>query len=384
MDKRTATLVLNMLPGIGPLRVRQLLSIFGDPDNILSAPTNELARIPGIGAQLAETIRNWTSHCDLDRELDLIERGGVTLVTRDDPVYPDLLGEIHDPPLCLYVRGDSAALQRSRYAIAFVGSRRTTHYGTRTAQQLAEAAALAGWVVVSGLARGIDTVAHRATVDAGGSTIAVLGSGLARVYPQDNVELARRITENKGAVISEFPMTFRPDRRTFPMRNRIIAGLSRGCVVVEAGARSGSLITANQALEQGRQVFAVPGPVTSPQSRGCHQLIKEGAKLVENLGDILEEFAQPPSLFPPGSLETAPSSEDTATESACDDLHLSPLERKLMGLLAQGELGVDELIAHAGEPAPNVLTALLNLEMRHLVRQLPGKRVVRTNGASLA
>ena len=378
MDNPEAYLILNMLPGIGPLRVNQLLTLFGDPVAILHARRAELARVPGIGQQTADILCDWHSHCDPDEERDRTRRAGVSILTREDESYPPLLREIHDPPLCLYVRGDTSVLRGLQAAIAIVGSRRTTRYGIQAADNLATAAALAGWTVVSGLARGIDTVAHAAVVRLDGRTVAVLGGGLAHVYPQANIDLARRIAAGKGALVSELPMLFRPDKRTFPMRNRVIAGMTRGCIVVEAGDRSGSLITASQALEQNRQVFAVPGRIDSPQSRGCHRLIKEGAKLVENFHDVLEEFTALPGLTyagqtpPPGARPPA-----DAAEFGASDLQLSDLERKLLSLLDESEISIDALIAAAGEPAAKVLGSLVTLEMRHLVRQLPGKRVTR-------
>jgi DNA processing protein len=366
--------VLNALPGIGPMRVAHLLACLGEPAAVLAASEARLARIPGIGATLATVIHHWAEHFDLAAELALVERAGVSLLTRDDAEYPPLLREIHDPPLCLYVRGDRAVLGRTRNALAIVGSRHTTPYGMSMAQTLAAAAALAGWTVVSGLARGIDTAAHRAVVELGACTVAVLGSGLARLYPQENVDLARRIVETGGILCSEFPMRSAPDKRGFPMRNRIIAGMTLGTLVVEAGTQSGSLITANAALEQGRQVFAVPGRVDSPQSRGCHALIKDGAKLVETFADVLSEFSGqlPLAAAPPACTAAA----DAPAAAAAGVAALSPLEQVITERLAQdGESAIDDLIVRTGEPAARVLGALVTLEMRHLVSQLPGRRV---------
>ena len=375
MENRESYIALNLLPGVGPVRVSQLLTFFGEPSRVLAAPRSELARIPGIGGRLADVISGWTQHCDLDAERGLAERAGVTIVTREDPEYPPLLREIYDPPLCLYVRGVLEVLPRSQSSIAIVGSRRTTAYGVRMAEHLATGAAVAGWTVVSGLARGIDTAAHEAALHGGGATIAVLGSGLGRLYPQANVPLARRIGD-KGALVSEFPMQVPPSRTSFPMRNRIISGMTVGTVVVEAGTRSGSLITASQALEQGRQVFAVPGRADSPQSKGCHGLIKDGAKLVETFGDVLEEFASLPGLRVPASGSAVADAAPKTAENAYADLQLSTVERKIMAFVhAEGETDIDGLIAGIAEPAAKVMGALVTLEMRRLVRQLPGRRV---------
>jgi DNA processing protein len=264
-----------------------------------------------------------------------------------------------------------------------VGSRHTTPYGVKMAEHLAMGAAYAGWPVVSGLARGIDTVVHEAVLRANGCTVAILGSGLGQIYPQENVALARRMAEQGGALVSEFPMEFHPDKRTFPMRNRIISGMTLGTLVVEAGATSGSLITATQAADQGRQVFAVPGRVDSPQSRGCHALIKDGAKLVETFDDIAEEFARLPGMLPTPPA-AAPSSAGTqaAASSSTTGLELSPLETTLLSLLGTADMAIDDLVGAAEAPAAEVLSALLRLEMRRLVRQLPGRRVVRAGAHS--
>jgi DNA processing protein len=376
VDTVDAYVVLNLVPGIGPLRVAQLLSLYDSPEAILAATAAELARVPGIGGKLAAVLADWRRICDPAAERELAERAGVSIVTRASPDYPELLAQIHDPPLCLYVRGAVEALRRCAHGVAMVGSRHTTPYGMQMAEHLALGAVYAGWPVVSGLARGIDTVVHEAVLKANGCTVAVLGSGLGVIYPQENVPLARRIAEHGGALVSEFPMLFHPDKRTFPMRNRIISGLTLGTVVVEAGGTSGSLITASQAADQGRQVFAVPGRVDSPQSRGCHALIKDGAKLVETFQDIAEEFACLPGM-PPPTLPSAQPASTPPTQSPAVVLELSALEETLLAFLGTSEASIDELVRAADAPAAEVLGALLRLEMRHRVRQLPGRRVAR-------
>ena len=375
MERREALIVLNLLGGIGPARKKLLEAEFGNVEDSLKADRVRLERIPGIGAKWAEVISQWESHCDLKGELKRVERAGAEILTEDDDDYPPLLREIHDPPICLYLYGYRKALRESGGSLAFVGSRHTTAYGVRMADALVSAAAYAGWPVISGLARGIDTVAHEVTLRSRGVTVAVVGSGLATLYPQENIGLARRIAESGGAVITEFPMLFPPDRRAFPMRNRIISGMSQGTVVVEAGLQSGSLITASAALEQNRQVFAVPGPADVPQSRGCHLLIKEGAKLVESFADIAEEFVLLPGL---GRRAKDEKIEEKNTKSRPVELQLHGLELKLWALLNDGERYIDDIIAEIDEDASSVLASLLNLEMKHLVKQLPGKRVVRS------
>ncbi|MDD4097316.1 MAG: DNA-processing protein DprA [Lentisphaeria bacterium] len=375
MDHRTALLILNMLPGIGPGRKRQLVECFGSAENALAAAEHELRLAPGIGPRLAPILREWEKHCDPEAERKLAHQAGVVIVTDEDDTYPPLLKEIHDPPICLYVTGDPQALKDSAGAIAIVGTRHSTFYGLRMADALATGAAQAGWPVVSGLARGIDTAAHEASLRAGGQTIAVIGSGLACLYPRENTGLALRIAQQRGAVISEFPMLFRPDRRSFPMRNRIISGITRGTIVVEAGTQSGSLITAAQALEQNRNVFAVPGQADTPHARGCHALIKDGAKLIENFQDVIDDFTLLP-LDRAGA--NAGDSGNSPANTARDDAlaHLQGLELKLWQLVKNGEVYVDDLIAAADEETSSVLAALLTLELKRLVKQLPGKRIV--------
>ena len=374
MDHRTALIILNMLPGIGPGRKHLLVTYFGSAEAALAASEDALQRVPGIGPRLAPTLHHWQDFCDLDSEIRLMEQSGVTLITEEDDAYPPLLHEIHDPPICLYVRGSLDALRNSSGAIAIVGSRHTTFYGQRMADNIGAAASYAGWPVVSGLARGIDTVAHEACLRAGGCAIAVIGSGLCYLYPQENVGLAMRIAQAGGAVISEFPMRYRPDKRSFPMRNRIIAGIALGTIVVEAGLQSGSLITAAQALDQNRAVFAVPGQVDTPFARGCHALIKEGAKLIESFQDVIEDF----TLLPGMKEDALDAKRPTVTTvNPHHELHLQGLEHTLWTFLQENDMSIDDLIVQSGQETSSVLAALLTLEMKHLVKQLPGKRVVK-------
>ncbi len=374
IDEREALLVLNMLPGVGPCRKQLLFNEFGSCAEALGASVSRLERLPGIGSRLASLIAGWERHCDLAGELSRVSRAGVEVLIECDECYPPLLREISDPPICLYARGDVKSLRDSRCSLAVVGSRQTSMYGLRMADLLSRSVCYAGWPVVSGLARGIDTAAHEASLRAGGITIAVVGCGLAGIYPRENMDLSRRIVESGGCVVTEFPMLYRPDRRSFPMRNRIISGISRGTLVVEAGLKSGSLITASQALEQGRMVFAVPGPADVPYSRGCHALIKDGAKLVESFEDIADEFVLLPGLGMRGG--EAPG-ETKSSKNSDEKLKLSGLELKLWNLLEGGEMGIDDLIGELDEDASSVLASLLSLELRHVVKQLPGKRVVR-------
>lgn len=360
--------VLNLLPRIGSIRVKTLLQHYATPADILEAPASELAKFRGIGDRLAGILSDWRQHADLEGEMRTVQQAGVQLITLGDAAYPSILKEIYDPPLCLYVRGNMDALNDEvlQQALAIVGTRHLSSYGQTTAERLAGAAARAGLTIVSGLARGVDTAAHRATLTSRGRTIAVLGGGLAQIYPPENVDLARAICDN-GAVISEQPMGFRTDRRSLPMRNRIISGLCFGTLVVEAAAKSGALITAQQALEQGRQVFAVPGRIDTPQAKGCHNLIRDGAKLVDSIDDILDELSFLPG-FAPGrvSTETPPASLVGPP--------LSAEEASLVDVLRSGERDIDSLVDALSQPVHAVLPLLTQLELKHLIRQLPGRR----------
>ena len=370
MDIRSAYLILNLLPGIGPGKAKQLLASFENVPDIFSSTEAELLRIPGIGSRLATVIRNWHKYCDIQAELRLAQAAGVYIVTPEDAAYPALLKEIYDPPICLYLRGALRALERTRQSLAIVGSRHTSSYGLRMADTLATAAANAGWTVVSGLARGIDTAAHRAVVNAGGCTVAVIGSGLCRLYPPENLGLAEQICAGGGAVISEFPLQQPPDKRNFPIRNRIISGMSKGTLVVEAGLHSGSLITAGQAVAQNRTVFAVPGRADSPFSRGCHNLLRDGARLVETFLDVQEEFSMLPNL----QIKAAERKADAAREKT---VFLNKLEYGIWLKIGEDKLGIDDLLAQCSEPPSKILGSLLIMEIKQVLRQLPGKLVQR-------
>ena len=288
MTRREQLILLNLIPGLGSALLRRLLDAFGDLDRLTSAGAQALRQVQGITPALAgRIVGGCRDQARLERELALAQRHGAALVTMDDPEYPAALRTIPDPPLALYIQG--TLTEADRVAVAVVGSRRASLYGLQCAERLAGDLALRGVTVVSGLARGIDGAAHQGALRAAGRTVAVLGSGLARLYPEDHAPLAERIAES-GAVISEYPMEAVPSAFNFPRRNRLISGLSLGVVVVEAAQRSGALITADCALEQGREVFAVPGPMTSATSQGTHHLLKQGARLVTSVDDIMDEL----------------------------------------------------------------------------------------------
>jgi DNA processing protein len=366
MDSKEALVALNMVEHVGPVRVRQLLEHFGDAPAILRASKAELLRVQGIGEETAEAIANWEKGVDLPAELKRISDFGCHVVTQAEAEYPQLLRQIYDPPIVLYVKGQLTA--KDNNAVTIVGSRRTTHYGQEVARRLGFQLAYVGVTVVSGGARGIDTAAHQGALSGKGRTVAVLGTGINIVFPPENAELFERIAAN-GAVVTQFPFNRQADRQSFPIRNRIVAGMTLGTVVVEAGMNSGALITANMAVENGRQLFAVPGRIDSPQSKGCHDLIKKGAKLCEGAEDILSEFEY---LFPTTNRPSTPAEDGTLPA-----ISLSENEQKVLATLGKEESSIDEVIRQSGLPASAASVALLGLEMKRLVRQLPGKAYVR-------
>lgn len=352
-----------MVPNMGPVRLRKLLEVFETPENILGARSDRLQAVNGIGQELAASLTHWEDHVDLPAELERIEQFGAYVITQASPEYPRHLREIYNPPILLYVWGQLT--ERDQHAIGVVGSRKSSHYGLESAKKLSFQLAYAGLTVVSGLARGIDTAAHQGALAAQGRTVAVIGSGLMELYPPENQGLAEKIS-GSGAVVSEFPMQFPPSRETFPYRNRIVAGWGSGTLVVEAGLKSGALITANQALDQGRQVYAVPGQIDRPTSAGSNRLIQQGAKLVTSASDILDDLQ---SLFPEQAM---PSTERPAFVMA----PVSPEETAILEAL-EGESTVDDIIGRSGLMAAKVFSTLLSLEMKRMVKQLPGQRFVK-------
>ena len=368
MEVTEALIALNMIEHVGPVRLRQLLRVFEDPISILKAPLQQLRRVEGIGDETAEAIASWEQTVDLQGELRRIREFGCRVIHMQDADYPASLREIYDPPIVLYVHGTLKPADHR--GVALVGSRLTTPYGIDCARRFAMQLAAAGVTVVSGGARGIDTAAHQGALKAGGRTIAVLGTGIGQVFPAENGELFERI-RGQGALMTQFPFQRPADKQTFPIRNRIVAGMTLGTLVVEANATSGALITANMAVDYGRQVFAVPGRIDSPRSRGCHELIKKGAKLCEAVDDVLCEFEY---LFPPKSPATlAPALDGILDPTAT----LPEMDRRVYALLGTEDLGLDDLILRSGLSTGAVSASLLNLEIKRLARQLPGKRFVR-------
>jgi DNA processing protein len=360
VTRKEAFIALNMVPRLGPVNLRRLLQVFDSPDRVLIASRDELSAIDGLGQGVVDSIVSWESLVDLQKEMVRVREFGATIVTLDDAEYPAQLREIHDPPTVLYVWGKLEP--RDRHAIGVVGSRRTSHYGLECAKKISYQIAYSGLTVVSGLARGIDTAAHQGALAAKGRTVAVLGGGLHHLYPAENQALAEKIVDS-GALVTEFPMDTTPDRQTFPMRNRIISGWGFGLLVVEAGYNSGALISATQAAEQGRNLYAVPGPIDRPTSHGTNRLIQQGAKLVMSVEDILEDVQV---LFPK-SPELTPSKPR--------DLEGDLL--RVYEAISSRETPIDEIIERSKLGAGAATAALLQLEMRRLVKQLPGKYFVK-------
>ncbi len=363
VDAATRALVaLNLADGIGWRTYEALIEHFGTVEEVAEASAAELGKVKGVGGKKAASLRSVIQSGEAAAEVERAGENGIRIVGHTSEDYPAALRHIPDPPLVLYVKGELR--EQDAVALAFVGSRRASIYGLRSAGSLAGQAARAGFTIVSGLARGIDQAAHEAALTAGGRTIGVVGSGLLDLYPAEAGELVMRICES-GAVVSEFPLTFPPFKENFPRRNRIISGLSLGVVVVEAARRSGSLITARHAGEQGREVFAVPGQIGSAASFGTNTLIQDGAKLVLGLSDITEEL---------GVLESPVEMAGVENVKDLRAVSLNGVEKQVFEAVDSDGVGVEDVISKTGLAASTVSSTLLILEMKRLVRQLSGKR----------
>lgn len=354
-----------MIPGLGNSAFRRLLEKFGHPKAVFGAGLSEIVKTAGVREEIARRIFNKQFTSDPEEEIKKVEKCNARIITFMDPSYPELLKEIHSPPMILYVRGED--IPSNITFVAVVGSRNPTHYGIKAAGRIGLGLARRGVGVASGMAKGIDSAAHNGCLMGEGFTVAVIGTGIDLVYPSSNKRLSDQISE-KGAVISEFPTGSPPEPKNFPIRNRVISGLSRGVVVVEATKNSGSLITASLALDQGRDVFAVPGSIDSFKSTGAHFLIKKGAKLVENADDILEEFG-----FNDRPIQENYTFEDM--NDALPDLDVS--EKKIYEILGHYPMHIDEIVRQGEMDAGEISSILMGLELKGLVRQLMGKRFVR-------
>ncbi|GAB4337504.1 MAG: DNA-processing protein DprA [Candidatus Abyssubacteria bacterium] len=365
MDEVRHWLELSLIPGVGPKTFFKLLDYFGSPQEALKAPTAALRQVHELSGAVAEAVSAGAKK-ELENALRIIDQHGIHLITYNSPDYPERLRTIHDPPPLLYVKG--TICPEDTNSISIVGSRRATHYGKMTAAKLAADLARMGITVISGLAYGVDAAAHRGALEAGGRTVAVLGCGVDVIYPRANLRLFEHIP-GAGALISELPMGTQPDPGFFPMRNRIVSGLSLGTLVVEAPRKSGALITARLALEQGREVFAVPGNIFSPYSEGCHSLIKDGAKLVENVYDIICEIERGIANI---TLDKPQSELPNAANVA-----LSVDEKKVFNLLSMVPIHIDEVCEQCDLTASRTASALMTLELKGLVQQLSGKNFIR-------
>ena len=362
-DQELDWLALSLIPGLGSMGIKVLVTKFGAPEAVFQASQNELAAVEGLRKEIAGRIARREFSMDPSKMARKVEKLGVKILTYGDIAYPPLLREIHDPPMLLFLKGKE--IPPNNTFISVVGSRNPTPYGLKTAEEIAQGLARRGLGIASGMAKGIDSASHWGCLGGKGFTVAVLGTGIDIIYPASNKKLFEQITE-QGAAITEFPLGTPPEPKNFPIRNRIISGLSKGTVVVEATKNSGSLITAELSLEQGREVFAVPGSVHSFKSTGCHHLIKQGAKLVENSDDILDELGM-----------NYPFAQKTDTLKAPVLPVMEDTERTIYEIIGDFPLHIDE-IAREGRLEPGTVSStLMKMELKGLVRQLPGKLFVR-------
>lgn len=361
-------LALTLVPGLGPRLTAALLKQFGSAGAVRMASAGDLRRVPHIGGKLSESFAASLARVDVDTEFRLLQQHQVQLLRLTDSAYPERLKQTSDAPHLLFLRGELQP--KDEKAIAIVGSRGMTTYGQRTTERLATGLARAGYTIVSGLARGIDGVAHRAALNAGGRTIAVMAGGLAKIYPPEHRELADEVCRN-GALMTETAMQLDPQAGMFPARNRLISGLSLGVIVVEANERSGALITARHALDQNREVFAVPGPVDAVASAGCLQLIRQGAKLVRNIDDVLEDLGGIGGTTAKSTMST----KATTIVVPPPDLHGDA--KRIWDALDGEPRFVDELVRQLAMRVTQVNKTLMELELRSLVRRLAGGRYER-------
>ena len=365
-DDLTTWIALKSVEGVGCVAFRNLLAAYGSPHRVFEASLTDLQQAAGLNHKTARNIKDFRGWARARAEIARAGREDVSIVTCTDPAYPARLRMIYDYPPLLYIKG---RLDAADIPVAVVGSRNATPYGRYVTERLCRELAQRGVTVVSGLARGIDTCAHRGALAGRGRTIAVMGCGIDVIYPPENRKLYGQIADG-GAVVTEYPYGTEPDRPHFPARNRIISGLSLGVLIVEAGEKSGSLITARCALDQGREVFAVPGAIDLPGSRGTNGLLRQGAKLVESVEDILEEIlpqiGRPPAPRRGGTRKDEPGREPLTEE-----------ESRLLGFITETPQDADTLIKRTGLAAAEALSLLLALELKGYILQLPGKRFSR-------
>ncbi|MDE0467336.1 MAG: DNA-processing protein DprA [Candidatus Poribacteria bacterium] len=401
LSNETISLIhLNLIQGVGLKTVQILRDVFGSAERALQATPDELKKNDQLSPTVCDLLTHKPVLYPIEHELELIRKYGCQVITLYDPAYPPHLKQIDTPPLVLYVKGE--LVPEDALSLSFVGSRNAKDYGRKVSYRLSYQLAQRGLTVVSGFAKGIDTAAHRGALEAGGRTIAVMGNGLSLIYPATNKDLAEKITES-GALISEFPMGAKPKPRNFPRRNRIISGLTLGTVVVEASNRSGALITARLAGEQGREVFAVPGEIFSELSTGTHKLINNGAKLINTVDDLLNEL--PPYVLsqvqsetsPVPDMETEPTQEASVEKSPAEPVpsqpsfeaqqpvppppppDLTPDEKTIFDAIEMPSSHIDTIVRTTQLPISQVSSVLLMLELKGVVQQLPGKQFTKSN-----
>jgi DNA processing protein len=380
-------IVLSMVDGIGSMLTQRLLRRFGNAESVLNATVSQLQEVEGIGSKIANNIAQAYSVCQPETLINQCRTNGIALIAQHDARYPKLLRTIDDPPLFLFVQGEFRAWDH--FAVAIVGTRHATQYGHQQAERLASELSQYGFTIISGLALGIDGAAHRGTLAVDGRTIAVLGGGLLHLFPQEHRDLAQKIVTN-GMIISEYMPDQVPQRGMFPQRNRIISGLSLGVLIVEAPLQSGALITATLATKQGRKVFAIPGRVDQESSRGCHQLIRNGAILVESVDDLLKQFDLPVKPKTPLQSQLPPQLQSTRSSQSLQTpktettnipipaaLQLDEMETKVLQFIAVNPTPIDLIIDRSGLPVHRVLATISSLEMRHIIRRTESNMVIR-------
>ncbi len=356
-------LALSTVPNVGPIRFISLVKHFGSPEAVLSAPEKKLSNFPDVGPIIASNIKRKVDWMLVEKQLELMEKNKVQLLTFKDETYPENLKSIYDPPPFLFIKGETGGDDKN--AIAIVGSRAASPYGKQIAEKIGRELAKRGITIISGLAWGIDSIGHLSALKENSRTIAVFGSGLDVIYPPQNGKLVERIIQN-GAILSEFLLGTKPERQNFPRRNRLISGLSLGVVIVEAGAKSGALLTAQSALEQNREVFAVPGNIGAKTSEGTNRLIKQGAKLVTSVEDILEEL----KIITSVQLKEKKQIEKDLSQ-------LSEVEKNIYNLITDEPYHIDKIAQNTNVTTSQALSALLSLELKGFIKQLSGKMFAR-------
>jgi DNA processing protein len=363
-------LAWNRVKEIGPIRFSNLMNSFSSLEEAWNNNRKkDISKILQVGPNIWEKIESQKQSINPDSELSLLEKMKVNVITIKEDDYPVLLKNIYDPPPIIYYRGNFLDMVNNKKTLAVVGSRKATYYGRKIARDISLELASRGYTIISGLARGIDTKAHLGALEAGGKTVAVLGCGIDRIYPAENISIANKIIKN-GAIITEFPVYTKPEKNNFPRRNRIISGLSMGTLVVEAAEKSGALITSDYSLDQGREVFAIPGSIHSFLSKGCHDLIKQGAKLVNSYQDIIEEL-ETKDIYNKSSENCNKKDENINIED------LNEYEKHFLNYISADPLHIDE-IANLTELSPaQVNETLLSLELKNIIREVEGKRYIR-------